>query len=207
MVGSMLAPLLVTLLTIHLTIIVVIVVVGSMLAPMLAPLLVTLPTIHLTIIVVVVVVVGSMLAPLLVPLLVTLLTIHLTIIVVVVVVQVVGSMLGAFTGDVTHNTFNNNSRGGFYVSRTFTGNVIYNNFTRNAGGGCWIRKLAGTISHNIFDSNSAYQGGGGFELHEGSPNTVEVFNNIFFNNTAKVDGQLGYHTARHPLHQQPVHDF
>ena len=100
-----------------------------------------------------------------------------------------------FTGDVAHNTFTGNSGSndgaGFRVNRTLTGNVIHNEFTKNAttsgGGGCWIRVLAGNISHNIFDGNSA-RWSGAFEVHDGSANKVEVFNNIFFNNTATEVG-------------------
>ena len=110
-----------------------------------------------------------------------------------------------FTGDVSHNTFNN-SRGGFRVNSHMTGNVIYNKFTRNTrshGGGLSVEKtLTGNITHNIFDSNSAGDGAGGGNggaVRLGSStNTVEVFNNIFFNNTAKSTGNSVF--TRHATH-------
>ena len=124
-----------------------------------------------------------------------------------------GFHVSTFTGDVTHNTFSNNIAnngdhfggfgGGFSVS-TFTGDVTYNTFTRNrghrngpgSGGGFGIGTLAGTVHHNIFDSNQGDYSAG-FEL-ETSTNTVEVFNNIFFNNTARRTG--GSVITRHATH-------
>ena len=108
-----------------------------------------------------------------------------------------------FTGDVTHNTFDNNNSGynggGLYVEGTFTGNVTHNTITRNTGlysGGFWVTTLTGNITHNIFDSNSANDGGA-FWLGS-STNTVEVFNNIFFNNTARRTGNSV--VTRHATH-------
>ena len=114
---------------------------------------------------------------------------------------------GNFTGDVTHNTFSGNRTpewdggggrggGGFNVLKTFTGNITHNDFTRNTtlgfhsvtpGGGFRIYDLIGNITHNIFDSNSAHAGGA-FELGKPINTEVEVFNNIFFNNTANGTG-------------------
>ena len=112
-----------------------------------------------------------------------------------------GLWADSFTGDVSHNTFNNNG-GGFYVRRHMTGNVIYNKFTRNTkrnAGGLWVEEtLTGNITHNIFDSNSAGDGNGGAFRLGSSTNTVEVFNNIFFNNTAKSTG--GSVITRHATH-------
>ncbi len=95
----------------------------------------------------------------------------------------------AFTGEVTHNEFSDNS-GGFLLDRGFTGDITHNKFIRNQGGnggGFSVDHIAGKITHNVFDSNQAYQNGGGFSLG-GSTNTVQVFNNIFFNNTARGTG-------------------
>ena len=94
-----------------------------------------------------------------------------------------------FTGDVTHNEFSDN-RGGFLLDRGFTGDITHNKFIRNKGGnggGFSVDHIAGKITHNVFDSNQANQNGGGFSLG-GSTNTVEVFNNIFFNNTSRGAG-------------------
>ena len=97
-----------------------------------------------------------------------------------------------FTGDVTHNTFENNSSdkngGGFDVG-TFTGDIAHNTFNNNnsgLGGGFHVVTLVGTVHHNLFDSNQSRYGGG-FQLDK-STNTVEVFNNIFFNNVAGETG-------------------
>ena len=108
-----------------------------------------------------------------------------------------------FTGDVTDNTFTGNTGnqggGGFYVSKTFTGDAAYNTFTRNTGnqgGGFGLGELAGTVHHNIFDSNQGDYAAG-FELKT-SKNTVEVFNNIFFNNAARrTGGSVGTRHATH----------
>ena len=115
-----------------------------------------------------------------------------------------GFFVYPFTGDVTDNTFTGNSAnydgGGFYVKRPFTGDVTDNTFTRNtgdhAGGGFWLTELAGTVHHNIFDSNQGDYAAG-FELYT-SKNTVEVFNNIFFNNAARRTG--GSVITRHATH-------
>ncbi|MCG9132351.1 right-handed parallel beta-helix repeat-containing protein [Candidatus Poribacteria bacterium] len=93
-----------------------------------------------------------------------------------------------FTGNITHNEFTDNIAGGFEIERSLTGDVIHNRFTRNERyGGFSIGSIAGKVTHNIFDSNWANQNGGGFYLG-GSTNTVEVFNNIFFNNTSRGAG-------------------
>ena len=105
---------------------------------------------------------------------------------------------GNFTGNVAHNTFDGNQHkgswhangGGFCVKGTFTGEITDNRFTRNMiysfGGAFFVQALTRKISRNIFDGNSA-ESGGAFELGM-STNTVEVFNNIFFNSTASITG-------------------
>ena len=119
---------------------------------------------------------------------------------------------GNFTGNVAHNTFTGNTStdsggrgGGFNVVGTFTGTIDHNDFTRNTtaeyrsntvGGGFVISKLVGNITHNIFDSNSSASAGA-FELLE-STNTVEVFNNVFFNNTSTGTGNSV--VTRHATH-------
>ncbi len=122
-----------------------------------------------------------------------------------------------FTGDVIHNTFSANKvtfdedrtiynrvhGGAFYVNR-FTGNVTNNTFTQNStqgngrgtGGAFLITALAGNITHNIFDGNSGYWAGA-FDLSSSS-NTVEVSNNIFFNNTSTDTGDSI--VTRHATH-------
>ena len=115
---------------------------------------------------------------------------------------------GDFTGNVTHNTFDGNvniggwtSHGsGFCVKGVLTGEITDNHFTRNiirtSGGAFFIEALTGKVSRNIFDSNSA-KWGGGFELGS-STNTVEVVNNIFFNNTSSETGNAV--VTRHATH-------
>ena len=103
-----------------------------------------------------------------------------------------GFWIGGLTGNVVHNEFTDNSAGGFAISN-LTGNVSHNTFTRNSGnGGFEISTLAGKVTHNIFDSNSGAghavgSFAGAFELGT-STNVVEVYNNIFFNNTSKGNG-------------------
>ena len=103
-----------------------------------------------------------------------------------------GFWIGGLTGNVVHNEFTDNSQGGFAISN-LTGNVSHNIFTRNSGnGGFEISTLAGKVTHNVFDSNSGAghavgNFAGAFELGT-STNVVEVYNNIFFNNTSKGNG-------------------
>ena len=111
-----------------------------------------------------------------------------------------GSVGGGFfvdnlTGNVTNNTFESNTGptggGGFQVISALNSNITHNIFTRNVGGdggGFLIDTLGGNVTHNIFDSNSASRNSGGFDLKKTAANTVEAFNNIFFNNTASAIG-------------------
>ena len=118
--------------------------------------------------------------------------------------------VGNFTGDIANNTFTANKTrdivagyllpgGGFFVNR-YTGNVVNNTFTKNSakgsGGGFLISVLAGNITHNIFDGNSG-KWAGAFELRSSS-NTVEVSNNVFFNNTSTDTGDSI--VTRHATH-------
>ncbi len=120
-----------------------------------------------------------------------------------------GFGIRSITGNVTDNEFTNNtsgesgdssSGGGFQID-SIVGNVTHNEFTRNkvvdGGGGFKIDRITGKITHNIFDSNSAHYSGG-FELRHTSTNTVEVSNNIFFNNTSSGTGNaVGTRHATH----------
>ncbi|MDE0683835.1 MAG: right-handed parallel beta-helix repeat-containing protein, partial [Candidatus Poribacteria bacterium] len=87
------------------------------------------------------------------------------------------------TGDVTRNEFNGMTVG-FEVSSELIGNVTYNKFIRNKQGFHISNRFTGNmITHNVFDSNSSStHWAGGFHLRL-SKDTVEVSNNIFFNNT------------------------
>ena len=103
------------------------------------------------------------------------------------------------SGNISRNIFDGNSSvnaipatyafaasGGFRVN-SLSGNISHNKFTNNVGynsvdEGFRVGTLSGNISHNIFDRNQV-----AFGLAE-SPNTVEVFNNIFIDNTARVLG-------------------
>ena len=116
-----------------------------------------------------------------------------------------GFWIGGLTGNVVHNELTDNSSGGFAISN-LTGNVSHNTFTRNSGnGGFEISTLVGKVTHNIFDSNSGVRHAGSgpsnfagaFQLGN-STNTVEVFNNIFFNNTA--DGTGNSVITKHVTH-------
>lgn len=106
------------------------------------------------------------------------------------------------TGNVTHNIFNSNSckgyGGGFFVHQRLIGDITHNTFNSNKsgarnqghGGGFAVTyQFTGNVTHNIFDGNSTgadsrYQShGSGFYFRDAT-RTVEVNNNIFFNNTA-----------------------
>ena len=98
------------------------------------------------------------------------------------------------TGNISHNTFTGNvadRKGGGFLIGYLTGTITHNNFTRNTAGnagGCFLfYELTGNVSHNIFDSNSA-RTGGAIAAETATDTTVEVFNNIFFNNTATGNG-------------------
>ena len=109
-------------------------------------------------------------------------------------IEVVGFWVRTFTGNITHNTFANNTAryagGGIEILDGFTGNITHNTFTRNVGdgggGGAFVvGYYNGSITHNVFDSNSATVGGA-FMLRSNGPGNAEVINNIFFNNTATI---------------------
>ncbi len=112
-----------------------------------------------------------------------------------------GFNLSQFVGNFMHNTATANGHHGRYPglsAGTFIGNVTHNKFTRNTGGGFNVNTLTGNVTHNLFDSNSGYRGGG-FELHT-STNTVEVSNNIFFNNTVGASETGNAVVTRHATH-------
>ena len=118
-----------------------------------------------------------------------------------------------FTGHLTHNTFTNNTApaGGGFHADYMTGNIDYNEFTRNSGAVAVLYELTGNITHNIFDSNIAPDtefGGGGIVLGGWRAilvhSTVEISNNIFFNN------KIGDHSPRYDnagtlIIRQPAH--
>ena len=86
------------------------------------------------------------------------------------------------TGDVARNEFNGTAHG-FDIQTELTGNVTHNKFIRNRQGFNISNDFTGNVTYNIFDSNtSSGNWAGGFHLRL-SKNTVEVSNNIFFNNT------------------------
>ena len=86
------------------------------------------------------------------------------------------------TGDVARNEFNGTANG-FDIQTELTGNVTHNKFIRNRQGFNISNGFTGNVTYNIFDSNtSSGNWAGGFHLRL-SKNTVEVSNNIFFNNT------------------------
>ena len=90
-----------------------------------------------------------------------------------------------FTGNLTHNTFTNNSGGAVATGLNFRGNITHNTFANNSGGAVKFYSYAENIiiTHNVFDSNSAAEGGAIY-LPDGE--NAEVINNIFFNNTATI---------------------
>jgi len=108
---------------------------------------------------------------------------------------------GDFTGDVSRNTFSNNSKSGFYVSGTLEGSVSENTFSdnsiNNSGGGFYIGDtLIGDVSQNILINNSAKSGstltdafGGGFYV--GGTLQGNVSRNTFNGNRGS-DGGGGF---------------
>ena len=100
-------------------------------------------------------------------------------------------------GDVAHNEFNGFGTG-FNVDLELTGNIIQNKFIRNGQGFNIQNDFTGNVTRNIFDSNS-YSGNwaGGFHFRS-SKITVEVSNNIFFNNTGyKANSVYIKHATTH----------
>ena len=81
---------------------------------------------------------------------------------------------GSLTGDVSHNTFNNNNYedGGFYVQHRLIGNVTHNIFTGNgaswsdAPGGFRVGSMEGNVTHNTFENNISRGGVGGFSVED-----------------------------------------
>ena len=77
---------------------------------------------------------------------------------------------GTLIGDVSHNTFNNNTGGGFSVQYLLTGNVTHNIFTENGAswaddtGGFRVGAMEGNVTHNTFENNTSRGGVGGFSV-------------------------------------------
>ncbi len=106
---------------------------------------------------------------------------------------------GAFTGDISGNTFTGNSShyysagafngsgGGFYVN-AFTGDISGNTFTGNSVGGFYAGKVTGNISANVFSRNSVEFKCGGFLLGSQGGDNVIVSNNFFLYNTNTTSG-------------------
>ena len=128
-----------------------------------------------------------------------------------------GFRVNSLSGNISRNIFDGNSSvgvlagGGFWVN-SLSGNISHNKFTNNVeyttvsvaidetgavinsvGGGFGVNSLSGNISHNIFDKNQA-----AFWLAK-SPNTVEVFNNIFIDNTTRVPERTNHPGATQAL--------
>ncbi|MDE0088942.1 MAG: dockerin type I domain-containing protein [Candidatus Poribacteria bacterium] len=109
-----------------------------------------------------------------------------------------------FNGNITHNTFTDNS-GGFAIYGIVNGNIAYNKFIGNSrgtydsgssfegAGGFTIVSLSGSIKHNLFIDNSFFGRGvhtpgvGGFMIKENATDTIEVSNNVFINNIGQKD--------------------
>ncbi len=134
------------------------------------------------------------------------------------------------TGDVTHNTFENNGtddgRNGYILIftingnfthnsvtgqsrqldfRNITGDIAYNEFTENLGF-VDVENLTGKVTHNTFDSNinSIYSSLSGIRINnrDNSEDTVEISNNIFFNNKSSHTeiGVSSVHMTNGPAH-------
>jgi parallel beta-helix repeat protein len=105
---------------------------------------------------------------------------------------------GAFTGDISGNTFSGNSSyygGGFYVYGAFSGNIFGNTFrgnraysgTSSSGGGFYVRgSFTGNISDNTFSGNSVEYAGGGFYVEGGF--TGNISDNTFSGNSVEYVG-------------------
>ena len=79
---------------------------------------------------------------------------------------------GFLTGDVSHNTFNNNRGGGFSVRSLLTGNVTHNTFTENGvswsdTGGFHVGSMVGNVTHNTFEKNTSRGEASGFSVEKG----------------------------------------
>ena len=134
------------------------------------------------------------------------------------------------TGDVSHNTFENNGtedgRNGYVLIftingnfthntvtgqsrqldlRNMTGDIAYNEFTENLGF-VDVGNITGKVTHNTFDSNinSIYSSLSGIRINnrDKSEDTVEISNNIFYNNksTHVEIGVSSVHMTNGPAH-------
>ncbi len=110
-----------------------------------------------------------------------------------------GAVVGTTSGTVslTNNTFTGNSGtlGGGAAVGTWTGTVTLTNNTfsgnsANFGGGAAVGTWTGTVSltNNTFSDNFAGYGGGVLVGTGDDLASAEIYNNIFWNNTAMTDG-------------------
>ena len=106
-----------------------------------------------------------------------------------------GFAVRTFNGNLTHNTFTNNTApggelnmpGGAVYVETFNGNLTHNTFTHNAsptdGGGVYVRTFNGNLTHNTFahniGTNETGYGGGGFYVEN---MTGDIADNEFTKN-------------------------
>ncbi len=103
----------------------------------------------------------------------------------------------------TNNVFRANSAssgGGVYVyssgsNPTFTNNIFYGNSAQDEGGGAWTYSSTSggpTFTNNTFYQNSATHYGGGASINAYHDNlTLNIYNNIIWNNTANNGGNDG----------------
>ena len=106
-----------------------------------------------------------------------------------------GFWVNKLNGNVSHNTFENNSsegKGGGFGVETLNGNVTHNTFNNNTGsymgGGFFVKyTFKGDVTHNTFVNNTSERGGGagfGVQYHEF---TGKITHNIFDSNSANSD--------------------
>ena len=96
-----------------------------------------------------------------------------------------GFRIGDLNGNVSHNTFENNSYwGGFTVGR-LTGNVTHNTFKNNQGRGFHAAILSGNVTHNTFVNNNTTNRAGGFTIDNDF--TGKITHNLFDGNSAEWD--------------------
>ncbi len=110
---------------------------------------------------------------------------------------------GAFTGDISGNTFTGNSynSGGFYVSGAFTGDISGNTFTGNSsrngsGGFCVSGAFTGDISGNTFTGNSSHYYSAGAFNGSGGGFYVNAFTGDISGNTFTGNSVGGFYAGK-----------
>ncbi|MCX7989228.1 MAG: right-handed parallel beta-helix repeat-containing protein [Aquificaceae bacterium] len=102
-----------------------------------------------------------------------------------------GAYASGSSVNLTNNTFNGNKNGGAYALgyRVALANNIFSN---NTGGGAYVSSYSGTVvlTGNTFFNNTTQQNGGGAYVSLSANQAIaNIYNNIFWQNTANTGGR------------------